>query len=334
MIPSVNGKLALIALLTTVTVLLYLTFRFHRVTPSLKKKNILRVSISNHERAYGSVFSDDYYTSQSDFDGTSDITKQGIPRKDSSVEQFKFLDHEETLLVYSAHYDPRVHLIKIVGFKSKVSIATDVSVSCRYEDGSKCPMRDLHNVSLIEYRPKILYDTWVWVCDCINERPPSTVTLVSEHNSIPLRIRNYEPGKTSNDAMICVRPLTSNYNDSYQLKEFIEVNRALGVEKIALYLNSINSAVIEPVLEHYQHQGIVDVHQWKLPVDEDSVHVTGQKTHNQHCFYTYMTAYKWIAFIDLDEIVVPSHNFTSLIDMLKHAESIHKETKNSQVGKY
>jgi len=53
--------------------------------------------------------------------------------------------------------------------------------------------------------------------------------------------------------LVCVKPMVHNYTDSYQLKEFIEMNRILGAHKVALYLYEV-SPKLKPLLGGYQSQ--------------------------------------------------------------------------------
>ena len=129
---------------------------------------------------------------------------------------------------------------------------------------------------------------------------------------------------------ICLGPLF-NITKTNPLIEFIETHRILGVEKFAIYDYSINTTVLEQ-LKFYTRNGIVEVLPWKIPHDGRSIHYQGQIGMLNECLYRYMFRTKYIAFIDLDERIIPKQDYswTELIYRLE--QNITKELKSETCG--
>lgn len=255
--------------------------------------------------------------------------------------KFQWLYNDTTTLLYSAHYDNRDSVIKIVGFKHRFHISKyEQLVLCQYPDKSIVPMTTLYNVSVITPRPGLEYNSWIWVCSWQGSAPPTHLTLTTQSQQVLLPRINIthhtfpDGAEKIKQPLICVKPMVNNYSDAYQLREFIEMSRLSGTSKIVLYPYSINETVIRPILEQYRREGLVDTHEWLPPVPVKTLHAYGQKSHNQHCLYTYMYRYQWAAFIDLDEMIVTSSKLPNLEFMIQAGlRSIKDASTLSSVGR-
>ncbi|XP_067942203.1 uncharacterized protein [Watersipora subatra] len=250
--------------------------------------------------------------------------EKSISQRHPPYNIFQFLYKDKTTLVYSAHYDNRDSAVKVVGFKHRFNISRyEQEVFCLFPDGELSEMTTLYNVSVMKPRPGLEYNTWIWQCDWKGKPPPSHLSLVTRSldilvNRINITYHTFSDGaEKKRQPVICVKPMVKNYDDKYQLKEFIESSRMWGASKIVLYPHSVDEDLIRPLLNEYEAEGLVDVHEWKPRVPMESLHAFGQKSHNQHCLYTYMYRYEWAAFIDLDELVVAGANLTSMESMIQ-----------------
>lgn len=86
-------------------------------------------------------------------------------------------------------------------------------------------------------------------------------------------------------------------NEAYYLKEWIEYHKLVGVEQFYLY-NNFSTDDYEQVLAPYVESGLVTLIQWPVP--------QGQMSAYQDCVDRFACDTKWIAFIDLDEFIVPN----------------------------
>ena len=129
---------------------------------------------------------------------------------------------------------------------------------------------------------------------------------------------------------ICLGPLF-NITNTNPLIEFIETHRILGVEKFAIYDHSISAKVLEH-LKFYTRNGIVEVLPWKILYDGRGIYYQGQMGMLDECLYRYMFRTKYIAFIDLDERIIPKQDYswTELIYRLE--QNISKKLKSDTCG--
>ncbi|XP_013411800.1 glycosyltransferase family 92 protein ZK381.2 [Lingula anatina] len=114
------------------------------------------------------------------------------------------------------------------------------------------------------------------------------------------------------------------YNRTRQLVEFIELSRMFGATHFTLYDYLGNLTVLNPVIREYEKQGLLELVNWKLagmvtdhvlnPEEERFVkgfedQCTQVLAHTE-CLYRNLHKYKYIAFYDLDEMLVPGYNRT------------------------
>ena len=107
---------------------------------------------------------------------------------------------------------------------------------------------------------------------------------------------------------VCLTTLHSNFSDAKRLVEFIEMHRILGAQRIVVYNENV-SGEIHRYLEMYKSSKFVDVYQWKVPSDVD-IHYHGQIAMVNDCLYRYMYISKYVSFVDVDEMIIPVHNYT------------------------
>ena len=133
---------------------------------------------------------------------------------------------------------------------------------------------------------------------------------------------------------VCLSPTFGDI-DPVRLIEFVEFHKILGVSHLIFYvhrahyhvkINTDNSGEIDKVLMYYQKKGLVTTNNWILPVRDYQIRYHGQLLAMHHCLYTNMRRFRYIAFVDLDEVILPVtrgirsySQLMSLIDDEKHA---------------
>jgi hypothetical protein len=100
-------------------------------------------------------------------------------------------------------------------------------------------------------------------------------------------------------------------NEGPYIREWIEYHRLVGVEKFYIYDNGSDDDM-RMILEPYMHGGIVDYVYWPGK--------TQQMPAYNHCLRKHMFDTRWLAFIDLDEFIVPMETET-IPQFLKNFES-------------
>lgn len=126
---------------------------------------------------------------------------------------------------------------------------------------------------------------------------------------------------------VCVPPLWGNAKPT-QIVEFVEILKLLGIQHVHFYVmqNSNkhtyfpNEKQVRPYLQYYQDQGQATVTKWTLPSHSPvEIWYYGQVLAIHDCLYNYMGESEYVAFNDIDEILVPrvAPNWSGLIDYLE-----------------
>ena len=132
------------------------------------------------------------------------------------------------------------------------------------------------------------------------------------------------------DIGVCVKPIHFHYNKTFELIEFIELNKILGVSKFTFY-NHTMSDEVGCVLDYYMNQeNEVSVMSWDLKVDSQTeIRTEGLFAALNDCLYRNMNEFHYLMLIDFDEFVIPHMNDT-LPDMLEYLNSNKVTMKNGR----
>lgn len=129
-------------------------------------------------------------------------------------------------------------------------------------------------------------------------------------------------GKTTaqtKNLAVCVPPLFGNIT-VLRLTEFIELSQILGVEHFVFYTKFVSSD-IALLLEYYSSIGAVTVMPWNLTIENIWYH--GQSASVWDCLYRTMFKFKHVAFIDVDEFIIPRfHNTLPELISYLHSENL------------
>ena len=169
-----------------------------------------------------------------------------------------------------------------------------------------------------------------WILSC--EVPSEVVSIpchvvVSAHSDYRERLRPSvtlpvltvsTPWEQKENFGICVPPLFG-YIPSMTIVEFIELNRLLGASHIVFYQHQIPREMSK-VLQYYQGMGFITVLDWNLPVQDKAIWYHGQLVAINDCLYRGMYRFKYMAFHDIDEFVVPHkhYNWSLMLESLQH----------------
>lgn len=136
------------------------------------------------------------------------------------------------------------------------------------------------------------------------------------------------------DFAVCVKALDFDRDISAWLMEWIEIQRSLGASKIFFYVFSIEAAT-EKLLNYYKEQGIVDMKEATLAGDQPNEKANRTKYLKDSpstvkrlnelvvlndCYFRAIRLYKWVAIVDIDEVLVPS-KFKTWGEMLPAVQS-------------
>lgn len=98
--------------------------------------------------------------------------------------------------------------------------------------------------------------------------------------------------------------------------EFVELYYLLGVRHFTFYNGSVSQNV-QCVLDRYRDDDLISVLPWELDLVSNVEIITeGSQAALNDCFYRNMYRSRYIAFVDIDEMIIPTQNVT-LIQLIK-----------------
>lgn len=238
----------------------------------------------------------------------------------------------------SAYYDNRNAFygpsVVVLGYQQRKKWSESYHCTVYYEDGSMLCIQDPTIVELadpcnkyIRYAPSI---SVMHVCKLPDSVIPAHVSLSidecphgSGRSSDKLPVTS-ALGSVPDGFGVCVQtPLYGKLN-MQSIYEFIEVNKLLGVSRFTIY-TQIKVDQFSSLSKWYgsgHHDGIsIDVIQWPSVFKRSTpVHYYGELLAIHDCLYRNMHKVKYLAFIDIDEVIVPVKD-SSLKDMMNRISS-------------
>ncbi|TRY80275.1 hypothetical protein TCAL_12398 [Tigriopus californicus] len=112
--------------------------------------------------------------------------------------------------------------------------------------------------------------------------------------------------------VVCVRPFFRNWNSTFQLIEFLEMYKILGVSHFVFYDYQIGKGA-KIVLNHYEAQGLVTVLQWTLKLSTQHILAIGQIVSINDCKMRAINRFEFLIHVDVDEFLLPRNDLMSLM---------------------
>lgn len=173
------------------------------------------------------------------------------------------------------------------------------------------------------------------ICPIASSRTPIYVSIIrtvctSIDNIIPIKPIGKSPSNRT--FSVCVTPLNLNYNNANQLIEMLSINQLMGVSHIYFYNYSTGNAT-DKIFHEFSRRRFVTVVPWNLPMKVhiwpipdgyvEEVKYFGQMAMLNDCLYRNMGRYKYVAFADLDEYLIPRRhrNWHELLDSIEFPAS-------------
>ncbi|XP_063851767.1 uncharacterized protein LOC135095057 [Scylla paramamosain] len=151
---------------------------------------------------------------------------------------------------------------------------------------------------------------------------PESVSLVEGRCDQPTNnlrvIHNLPTGDRKADFAVCVKGMKFFKDESVRLVEWLELNFLLGADKIYLYEIETHPN-ISKVLKHYESRGKIDVKKFSQPGElpnvlglqeiffrkyKSTICAAEDLMYND-CLYRNINRYKFVAVIDIDEVLMP-----------------------------
>ncbi|XP_023333350.1 uncharacterized protein LOC111705127 [Eurytemora carolleeae] len=174
-----------------------------------------------------------------------------------------------------------------------------------------------------------------------DDRKPTAVSLVQSPddivtNYLPLHLFTLDsrPGREDSSIAVCVKPLSFPDTDiSFLLAEWIQLQFALGADRIVIYKFSVNPAT-ENILEEFtnKYQNRFQVVPTSLPGNLPNLPRSrnnwlkaniNKKRQNEilmlnDCFLRNINTARYVTLVDIDEVIVPKQG--SWLDLLQTLE--------------
>ena len=224
------------------------------------------------------------------------------------------------LHAYSAFYDDREKLagsgppvVRVTG-TSEYPRKTNVTLMCLlWYPGDAVPEVSLAmdtDVTFPAGHNGKTFQEFIYVC--VIKRPviPTLVSIICSTAAEPqfqLTVEVAEHPDTKQDFGICV---CASYNerDPYQLVEWMELQKILGVSKVTVYNHSIADATSR-IFKHFADEGFVEFRQTFRFWEETGTPYRRVKQHKaptiNDCLYRNMYRFKKIIVLDFDEVITP-----------------------------
>ena len=253
---------------------------------------------------------------------------------------------DENTAFFSAHYESRKGApytpgIIVMGYHMKK--LKDPKLYCKLlysSKASKCSSEPLDQINLCTggLDADKIATSHMYVCrlkcrrsECSEDEIPVSVAISRNTDctdaSAQIPVINRRLPKESEKKMfgVCVQTPVYGSVSLQEIVEFIEMNRALGVEIVTLYVMEMEIETWQFLEDHYVKRGYLRLLRWKKMEKWNPLHYFGQPLLMQDCLYRNMHRVKYLLLIDLDELLLPKkhNNLLDLVNSIGHHDSYH-----------
>ena len=200
---------------------------------------------------------------------------------------FPVVNQKHKFFVYSAYHDARTTpQVRVIG---ATVISGDVEVVCRlwYAD---------HNTTVkglvkpINPNRAMKHSACFVLCPLSGAIPESVSILAAGSDQPPankLKV-NQDPIDRKDKIAVCVKPFHSMFDNAYDIIEFIELYRILGVSKFTFYNHTVGPKV-DCLLRRYMAAGLVDVLPMNIEVFQDEGFLLGSQPYEERMIHNHGT---------------------------------------------
>ena len=249
--------------------------------------------------------------------------------------------NDEERYIYSAFLDRRFNTpyLRMFGMQNRNVTS---GLYCRFDYGTgKVDFPPERSYAVYPQWPseKLKYHAYYYGCaipDFLQLSANVTFSVFVQGSRSQTNIEVTEIGRVPNgdrkELAVCVKAFWGKV-DPFRLVEWIEVNRAMGVDKFVIYDRTVVGASAR-ILEYYAKLGLVEIipftyvlsmgylmeddpMRWRL-AHEDFILEQAYLVSINDCYYRFRDQYKYIMVIDLDEVIVPTMN-ESLVTLIERS---------------
>ncbi|XP_045184289.2 uncharacterized protein LOC123542465 [Mercenaria mercenaria] len=250
-----------------------------------------------------------------------------LPAQVNTESNWGQVDQNRTIFVISAYYVGERERVFVIGSKPFHEVTVICQLWYTSLDNKSRPLRQtkakvVAPIGATEYN----YTSTIFECKLESTEQPTHVSLVMnscENPSNLLKVREAsKPAKYQRRFTVCLSPVF-NFDDVFQLVEWIELNKILGADKFLLY-NYSTGVNIEKVIEYYVNSGTVEVIQWDIPFPPaNNIEYFAQKAALNDCIFRNKNVSEFVINIDKDEYVIPHSE-----DVINWSQMIEQFDKN------
>lgn len=308
---------------------------FHHVEPPFLKKPYNTVDsllVSSLEQNSWSLKPNSFFHTPT----TSQVSQAPANREEKTVifdttfntwkRTVDFVNVSE-IYVYGAYLDHRegnkmtVHMLALQHRDNKDSLLCRIMVDDKVFNLYSEPYKMCENHGKI-------YEGWIYSCKLPTNvhKVPSQISILALSQRLnadkfitaPLKTI---PQQTESDAKnigVCVPPLFGNVNLSLVIN-FVEMCKLLGADQVMLYFASTSKEIRKFLEHHSKRDAALSLISWNMPREVTKspgrIWYHGQLLAIQDCLYHNMGKFKFLLFMDLDEMLFPRKSY-NWIDML------------------
>ena len=229
------------------------------------------------------------------------------------------------IFILSAFYDQRIasHLVRLITLQEKND---NRQLSCSFKKGTYLFLSHTDKYKMCENHGR-KFEGWIYSCHLPTWLlvPKSVFISVGNPNFnrthfLKLDLISLAKKEKQKYFGICIPPLFGSFPMT-KLIQFFELSQILGASHFHFYLQNVSSSV-HFILNYYAKLNLVSMTQWELPsiVTGDSIWYHGQLLAIQDCLYKNMASFKYLLFLDLDELIIPrnAYNWADMIGLIKN----------------
>ncbi|XP_046375756.1 uncharacterized protein LOC124148619 [Haliotis rufescens] len=227
--------------------------------------------------------------------------------------------------VYSAIYDDiEVPIIRVIALVRHIQDARKLpSFVCTYFNGSGQASPVTYR-GILQYMQKpnlgYRYHSGFIKCGFPKDGWPTAVRISGIITTKACNmLRVIYPLKKKRQLTRCFSALHSNFSNTLQLIQTLEISLMFGVEHFIVYNYSIHESAMN-VLKHYRNLGVLEILPWDVPLNRSEIYYFAQLAVIQECMYRNLHVSEFILTGDTDEVYIPkvyANTLDMIVDNLK-----------------
>ena len=242
-----------------------------------------------------------------------------------------------TTVIFSAYYNNRKTMygnsVIILGHQSVKTWKNGIYCKLYYANGDSTCLKRISTVELANTCNKYVHYTTkeavFHICLLQDDYIPSHVSLSvnkdCSRTSDKLIVNSVRiPPEDRKEFGVCIQTPLYGKETVQNVYEFIEIHKILGVDIFTIY-SQINRKGFTDGLKVYEDENILDYLEWPTTFKRDNIlHYYGEVLTIHDCLYRNMYRVKYLALVDLDEVIVPSRYYTwnEMINSLMDSSTI------------